>query len=220
MNRIFLSIGLRRLAILISITILLANIIACSNNNNDESNSVSTASTVTIQGYVVDSPVKSANVFIYNPDDDQLLGTAITDDKGFYQISVEPLDSYIVKAKEGLMNDLPFFGEMFAICQNDSVDHCHVTPMTTLSENIAHLFQGDSLDEQHSKSINHLSDSLNINMISDPFIQNMNAEIVEDVNLSEIQGQLGQGEGLNDWVELIQSDIVDGFADDIVTTSC
>lgn len=100
------------------------------------------ASTETLSGYVVDDALVGAEIQVMDLSSGEVVGEGETDSEGYYELEVSKADAYHVKTSGGTINGGEFLGELRAICGEERLNTCYVTPLTTLAD-LAALADGN-----------------------------------------------------------------------------
>lgn len=163
-----------------------------SSNGTDDANDQAPAN-YTLSGKVVNGPLANAIIEIYDLND-QLIKTSHTTELGEYAVVLTEPGPYRVLAREGLLDDEPYLGELTGYCAVS--DACHATPLTTAQVELMTM-----LDLSHADAKAELGNRLGFHF--DPFIEE--DQEATNVDMALLRNTLDSGAGLSLWVsDLVQ----------------
>lgn len=144
--------------------------------------------------YAANSPLSDAEVTIYSPDG-ELLGTASTQQDGYYRVPDMPVyESYMATAEKTTSEETE---TNWKLSGQGPAFVCNITPFTTLAGSLA-----DYDEISYRKAETELFEWLDIN--TDPFIAAYYGENLPNVNLDSLNYAIqSDQEGVQGWAEKV-----------------
>jgi len=159
-----------------------------------------------ITGVVVDDAVAGAKVTVFDAETGVELGETVTASNGSFSITPsQSAEHYLVTSSGGNIGSSVFSGTMSALC--DANKPCDLTPYTSLIYKASYLYSSEQLLARYNKAKVHIDTALNLSV--DPFI----SSVLTSVDLSLIRNEIKDGIGVDTWLDVVLTDISDGYVD-------
>ncbi|WP_169334066.1 fibronectin type III domain-containing protein [Marinobacter nanhaiticus] len=151
-----------------------------------------TESPLEVSGYIVNGPLDGATVSVYSLEG-VLIGKAMTNAEGFYQVDVSAPPPYRIEVEGGLLDGKPYTGVLEAPCV--TAVRCNATPVTT-AVSLLMREGGYNRDEAMAKVNSRTG------MDYDPFLRvYVDKKPAPEFDLASAREYIHGGDELAAWVE-------------------